>query len=81
MDLNPREAVVDQESSYTSEQEEESTHALIVPENFVGAAMDGLALALAPGRGVPKAVAVMRGTACRYTGKRPNRDHHCGDVA
>ena len=42
MDLNPREAVLDQKPSYPSEQEEEPTHALIVPENFVGAAMDSL---------------------------------------
>jgi hypothetical protein len=81
MGLNPREAVVDQEPSYTSEQQKELTHAVIVPENFVGAAMDGLALALSEARGVPEAVAVLRGTACYYTGRRPDRDHHCGDVA
>ena len=40
MDLNPREAVVDQEPSYPSEQEEEPIDAVIVPENIVGAAMD-----------------------------------------
>jgi hypothetical protein len=78
MDLNPREAAVDQEPSHTSEQEEEETHALIVPDNFVGAAMDGLAFALAPGRGVPREVAVVRGTKCNYT---RGGDHHCRDTA
>ena len=74
MDLNPREAVVTQESSHTSKQGENPTNALIIPEDFTGAAMDGL-----------KRQAVLQnlvvGTYCYTTGQRPNRDHHCGDVA
>jgi hypothetical protein len=71
MDLNPREAVVDQEPSHTSEQEEKPTNALIVPENFVGAAMDSLNL------GVLQNLVV--GTYCATTNK--GRDYRCGDVA
>jgi hypothetical protein len=73
MDLNPREAVVDQEPSHTSEQEEKPTNALIVPENFMGAAMDTLNLLAALQKGVV-------GTHCLTT-RRPRRDYGCGDVA
>lgn len=81
MDLNPREAVVDQKPSNPSEQEEEPTQALIVPENFVRAAMDSLnRLAADPGDygGGPQTVAVVVGTNCVYTNYR--NDHHCYDV-
>lgn len=88
MDLNPREAVVDQEPSYPSEQEEEPIDAVIVPENIVGAAMDSLnRLAADPGGPEPAAddelgvlVRVVHGTHCFYTGKRPHRDQRCGDL-
>jgi hypothetical protein len=42
MDLNPREAVVDQEPLNAPEQEEAPTHALLVPERFVEAVMEAL---------------------------------------
>jgi hypothetical protein len=73
MDLNPREAVVDQESSHSSEQGEKPVNALIVPANFTEAAMDGL-----------KRQAVLQnlvvGTYC-FTTRHPRRDYQCGDVA
>jgi hypothetical protein len=42
MDLNPREAVVDQEPSYPPEQAEAPTHALLVEERHVDAVMEAL---------------------------------------
>ena len=74
MDLNPREAVVDQEPSHTSEQEEREPtqdQAMIVPEKFVGAAVDCLNR-VAPG------LKIVRGTACYYTNHR--HDQCCGDI-
>ena len=81
MDLNPREAVVDQEPSHTSEQEEEPTHSLIVtlivPEDAVKEAMDSLKRLAPPVPGGRPAV--VRGTHCHYTGY-PRGDHTCADV-
>jgi len=64
-----------QESSHTSGQGEKPTNALIVPENFTEAAMDGL-----------KRQAVLQnlvvGTNCLTTRRpRPRGDYQCGDVA
>ena len=72
MDLNPREAVVDQEPSHTSEQEEREPtqdQAMIVPEKFVGAAVDCLNR-VAPG------LKIVLGTKCHYTG-HPRSDYTC----
>lgn len=91
MDLNPREAVVDQEPPYTPEPEpepdqgEEPTNALIVdrivPENFVDAAMDSLNQ-LAADRGDFEggsswSIRLLNGTRC-YTSRNPP-DYHCLD--
>ena len=82
MDLNPREAVVDQEPPCTPEPEqgEERTHALIVPENFVAEAMDSLTrLADERGLGGGK-IRIFQGSNCYWTHPaRPHRDHHCLD--
>jgi hypothetical protein len=78
------------EQSYSAE--EAPTQALIVPENQVEAAMDSLNKLFKDrfggdngegngnGNGEPKVDAAVQGTACHYTGVRPHRDHHCGDV-
>jgi hypothetical protein len=95
-DLKPRETVVDQESSYAPEQEEEPAHALVVPENMVQEAVDSLNRLAAEKRvsedddegnngnngnnGDLKAATAVQGTACHYTGRRPNRDITCGDL-
>ena len=91
MDLNPREAVVEKEPPYTPEPEqgEEPTYALIVdrpgellvPENFVEAAMASFNQLAADrgdfegGNGGP--LRLVRGTRC-YTSRNP-RDYHCLD--
>ena len=70
---------MDQEPSYTSEQDGEPTNALIVhlivPEDAVEKCMNSLNRFPVPGGGP----AVRRGTHCHYTGK-PRSDHTCEDV-
>jgi len=73
MDLNPREAIVTQESSHTSKQVAEPTNALVVPATFMEAAMDGLKR-----QAVLKNLVVV--TACVTTRKRRPHDYDCGDV-
>jgi hypothetical protein len=76
---------VDEERAYSPEEEEAPTQALIIPERHVDAAMkvlnelgdDGNG---DDGDGDPKTKLTVLGTACHYTGRRPHRDHTCGDV-
>jgi hypothetical protein len=81
VDLNPREAVVDQEPSHTSEQEEEPTHSLIVtlivPEHAVEAAKDSLKRLAPVWPGWRQAVVAR--THCYTTNK--GKDYCCGDLA
>jgi hypothetical protein len=85
MDLNPREAVVDQESSHTSEQEEEPTQALPVPEDFVKAVIDCLDQLADDrrgpklGRGGDQAVHHTMVRCTRYAATDRGHDYHCGD--
>jgi len=76
MDLNPREAVVDQKPSHTLEQEEAPIHALLVPERLWEAVMDSLNR-LAADRGEP--VCAVYGTNCITTSKPKPLHLDCGD--
>jgi hypothetical protein len=76
MDLNPREAVVDQEPPYTPEpaQGEEPAQALLIPQHLMEAVMADLDR-LAADLGEP--VCIVYGTKCITTKLKHHLD--CGD--
>jgi hypothetical protein len=79
------------ESSYPAAEEEgPPTRAVIVPEslgeeftrslNELLEDKDGNNGGGDGGDEGPDKALTVDGTACRFTGRRPHRDHHCGDI-